>query len=89
MNSSYRINTIDPDTLNDIMWLSDALHNLELIGQALLEPENEKQHIETLIMSFENYLQPPANLTSQPCDSFGRWDINIPAAIKIFESLIN
>ena len=89
MNSSYAVKTVGPHTLDDVMWLSDAMHNMELIGLALREPGNEKQYIEILISSFKCYLEPKGMFSSIPLETFDRWNIDIVAAITQFESLIN
>lgn len=88
MNSSYN-SEVNPNREDDVMWLSDALHNFDFLENALLEPEKKNALLDRLIATYREYLNPSAQYKSIAMDTFKRYEIDIPSAIAIFESLKN
>ena len=86
----------DPNTLCDLMYLSDVLHNLWNIGNAIQSGNTEKimRECDAHIEIFEVYLgKNPArwckNMKSNPIDTFQRHKkyVDLEGAIQIFEKI--
>ena len=57
MNSGYT-SDVGPHAANDVMWLSDALHNMSFVGGALEDPGDENRSMDLLTSAFREYLEP-------------------------------
>lgn len=86
----------DPNVPFDLMYLSDVLHNLWNIGDAIQSgnAENIKRECDTHIEIFEAYLgKNPArwckNMKGNPIDTFQRHKryVDLEGAIQIFEKI--
>jgi hypothetical protein len=78
---------LDTHTSTDVIWLSDALYNLECLEVALLYPDPTYQKLNVIITSYKKYLNPKIKYNSVSMDTFNRWDIDIAGAISLFEDL--
>jgi hypothetical protein len=93
MNSAYNSSAPSEHQLDDVMWLSDSLHNLDGLGMALKEGRMVEQTINGLISNFNFYLHgdnPHFNYKSSPADTYGRElysDISPSRAIKILNNI--
>lgn len=79
------------DAPSDLMWLSDSLHNFDMLGRAVLDgsPPNIILACDTLSRSFRGYQEIHPNSTRQAKPTFDRnaKRIDLNEAIAVFEEI--
>lgn len=90
MNSAYsRFSQNNVFKDHDVMWLSDALHNFNMISDAIAIAETSDERptsIEMLISTYKRYLE-SKDKDKGAVASFSRSGIDIQRGIEILESL--
>lgn len=76
-----------PYITDDNKWLTEASLQLNLVSQAIDNPDNINPLLEKVITSFEEYLHPAEPTKPLAIDSFKRWEIDIDEAISLLKSL--
>lgn len=94
MNSAYSpVSSSNPDKDEDIMWLSDSLHNFDSLARAIETGDSKVIHSAALGLAdtFNTYLNPKPNSypKSDPRDTFKKWEreVSIPYVIRVLKSI--
>ncbi len=93
MNSAYNgLSRDNPNTAYDVMWLSDALHNFGMLGDAIADGNRGRivEACDMLTHMFEWYMQPAqGGLKSPPRETFARWErhVRLEDAISVFSAI--
>ena len=92
MYSAYNQNAAHHDDApNDLMWLSDSLHNFDMLGNAILAgiPENIIVACDSLLRAFHSYQEVIPGSTRQAKPTFERNAhlVNLKEAMAIFTNI--
>lgn len=89
MNSAYNQKIGNNEfSACDVMWLSDSLHNFNMLGKALIENQDVKDSVERLISIFRSYMQGGSNSdASGTYERWSRYNIHPDQGIKVLEKI--
>ncbi|WP_207002579.1 hypothetical protein [Trinickia mobilis] len=75
LRSAYNHESLyDPDAPLDVMWLSDSLHHMDGLGEAVANDDAKRvaEECDHLISIFEGYRQPTTGFKGNSAESFAR-----------------
>ena len=90
LNSAYRQGAENTYSKYDVMWLSDSLHNLNMLGNALQGKQDLEWSVDRLINTYKAYLGDGEGMVSNPKETYSRYqplDIGPERAIAILENI--